>query len=178
MRLCTLVTLVALGCSGGSAAVLTERDVASNQTLTGAWDVTLTLEHPYQLGFSNPAARRVCGTMGFVDGVAWKSGESDRDVDGVYRIPLSRLGLDWLNDSRFPLAIARRSLDSESRPTDSLAIILNPDSQEHIELRGVYRTAGIDGKWTAQSARGTASGDFTLQPHATGTKDCFKRRAS
>ena len=180
MRLLALVTVVALGCSGGSAAVLTDRGASSNETLTGAWDVTLTLEHPYPLGFSNPAARQVCGTIGFVDDIGGKSEHLDRDADGVYRIPLSRLGLDWLDDSKFPTAIARRSevKDSESPTADSVAIILNPESQEHIELRGVYRTAGINGKWTAQSARGTASGEFTLQPHSPGTSDCFRRRAS
>ena len=175
-----LLAVVALGCSGGSAAVLTDHAAGSNETLTGAWDVTLTLERPYPLGFSTPAARQVCGMIGFVDDIGVNGGHYDRDADGVYRIPLSLLGLDWLDDSKFPTAIARRSAvkDSESRKADSVAIVLNPESQEHIELRGVYRTTGINGKWTAQSARGTASGQFTLQPHATGTSDCFRRRAS
>ena len=78
MKFRTVVAAFALGCTGGSAAVLPERGVARGQTLTGAWDVMLTLEHPYPLGFSSPATRRVCGTIGFVEGDALNGDGSGR----------------------------------------------------------------------------------------------------
>jgi len=168
MKFRTVVAAFALGCTGGSAAVLPERGVARGQTLTGAWDVMLTLEHPYPLGFSSPATRRVCGTIGFVEGDALNGDGSGRAANGVYRIPLPRLGLDWLDDVGFPTAIARQADVREGKTTgpDSVSIILNPESKERIELDGIYRMAGISGSWTAQSARGTASGAFTLRRHA------------
>ena len=168
MRFCALVLVSAIGCTSGSVAVLADRNAASREALTGAWDVILTLEHPYPLGFSNPPARQVCGTIGFVDDMRSSEVDVDRQANAVYSIPISRIGLDWLNDSKFPSAIAQRSeTDSPSIP-DSVTIILNPESRERIQLRGVRRMAEIDGKWTAQSARGTASGQFKLRPHQTG----------
>jgi hypothetical protein len=107
----------------------------------------------------------VCGTIGFVDDMTSSEVDVDRQANAVYSIPLSRIGLDWLNDSKFPSAIAHRSETGSRSTADSVVIILNPESREHIELRGVRTTAEIDGKWTAQSARGTASGEFKLRPH-------------
>ncbi len=168
------IAWIELGCTGESATVVPQRDVAALQTLTGAWDVTLTLEHPYPLGFSDPTARRVCGTIGFVEGKPAKTDASGWEANGVYRIPLPRLGLDWLDDAGFPTAIATQTVanDNAENP-DSVSIVLNPQSKERIELDGIYKMAGISGNWTAQSARGTASGAFTLRRHApVGDSSC------
>jgi len=127
----------------------------------------MTLEHPYPLGFSSPPARQVWGTIAFVDDMTSSDVDVDHHANAVYSIPLSRIGLDWLDDSKFPSAIAQRP-ETDSRSTsDSVAIILNPESRERIQLRGLRRTGEIDGTWTAQSARGAASGEFKLRPHQT-----------
>ena len=162
--------LFVIACTGRSSPLPAHRDRLPDPSLTGAWDLTLTLERPYQLGFSNPAARRVCGTMGFVDGVA-ANDDRGRESQGVYHIALGQLGLDWLDDPKFPSAIARQreSNGNSSGADDSVAITLNPESQERIELRGVYRMSAIVGGWRAQSARGTASGVFTLRQHVDGS---------
>ena len=163
--------LMAMACSTRSGPVFADRERRANARLTGAWDLTLTLDQPYPLGFSSPPARRVCGTIGFVDAVATSSGDVDRESDGVYHVALAQLGLDWLNDTKFPSAIARQGAhtDGGSAPNDSVSITLNPESQEHIQLLGVYRAAQIAGNWSAQSARGTATGVFTLRPHTPGS---------
>ena len=159
-----------LGCTGRSA-VLEDRDRILDSPLTGTWDLTLTLERPYPLGLARPSAQKVCGTVAFVDATDNGGGESGRVSDGVYHVALAQLGLDWLDDTRFPLAIGRQpeSIDGGPGLRDSVAITLNPDSQEHIELRGIGRGSEIVGAWSAQSARGTASGLFTLRRHLTDT---------
>lgn len=154
-----------IGCSDGSAALLTNHDRALKEPLTGTWEVTLTLQRPYPLGFSTPTTRRVCGTIGFVD-VADAADRMDGDEsDGVYQVPLAQLGLDWMQDAKFPLAVAHQAERgaSGSASPDSVAITLNPSSREHIQLLGVQHGSEINGNWTAQSARGTASGLFTLR---------------
>lgn len=158
-----LVLAVALAaCNGGSAAVLTNGGNANRQ-LTGIWDVSLSLERPYPLELTDPPARRVCGTIGFVAATRQFAGTVD-ESDGVYDIDLARIGLDWIRDTRFPAAIAHRA-DMRLATPDSIGITLKPGSQERIELTGLYRIAGVEGRWTAQSPRGTASGFFTLRPH-------------
>lgn len=163
--------LFVIGCTGRSAPVLADRGGGSNQQLTGAWDLTLTLDRPYALGLSRPPARRVCGTVGFVDANETGNTDVDRESDGVYHVALAQLGLAWLDDTRFPSAIARQRgfIDATTAAKDSVAITLNPDSREHIQLLGVYRGSEIAGNWSAQSARGTASGNFRLRPHAART---------
>ena len=168
MKLPGLLLIAVAGCSAGSAAVVA--DDIQPPSLTGAWDLMMTLERPYELGFSTPAARRVCGTIGFVDADATAHG-NDGESDGVYHIPLQRLGLAWLNDSNFPKAVARQSeVERASNALDSVAITLNPESQEHITLRGVRSAGGFNGEWIAQSARGTASGSFALRPYVSGSR--------
>jgi hypothetical protein len=154
-------------CAGGSAAVLSNAG-KPNHKLTGSWDVSLSLERPYPLDLKDPAARRVCGTIAFVDASQEFDGARHESA-GVYDIDLARIGLDWIKDTRFPAADALQTEQSgdDSRNPDSVAITLNPDSRERIELVGLYRVTGIDGRWTAQSPRGTASGGFTLRPHLT-----------
>ena len=167
-RALTYLFLV-IGCTDGSAALLTDRDRSVREPLTGTWEATLTLQRPYPLGFSNPTARRVCGTIGFVD-VAERADKTTVDEsDGVYQVPLAQLGLDWMQDAKFPLAVARQAErgGSASASRDFIAITLNPSSREHIELLGVQHGSEIKGNWTAQSARGTASGVFTLRRRMT-----------
>jgi len=162
--ICRSLFLVAalMACNGGPAVIVTNGGNANRQ-LTGIWDIRLSLERPYPLELTDPPAHRVCGTIGFVD--------SNQDVDGkvdgsagVYQIDLTRIGLNWINDTRFPAAIAHHT-DERFANQDSVAITLKPDGQERIQLAGVYGTTGIDGRWTARSSRGTASGVFTLRPH-------------
>jgi hypothetical protein len=89
---------------------------------------------------------------------------------GVYDLNLRALGLDWLGDKAFPIAVVN-AVDSEERPVttldDSVAIILNPGGSERIVLLGRYDVQGIDGEWTAQSLRGTATGSFSLRKHTS-----------
>jgi hypothetical protein len=81
---------------------------------------------------------------------------------------LARLGLDWLGDNGFPEAVAT-FVDDYGAPVntvgDSVAIVLNPGSQERIVLLGRYDVEDIRGGWTAQSSRGTAGGSFSMTPH-------------
>jgi hypothetical protein len=157
--------LFVIGCSDGSAALLANHDRALKEPLTGTWEVTLTLQRPYPLGFSSPTARRVCGTIGFVDVADAADRTIGDESDGVYQVPLAQLGLDWMQEAKFPLAVAHQAArgGSASASPDSVAITLNPSSRERIELLGVQHGSEIDGNWTAQSARGTASGLFTLR---------------
>ena len=166
-----MIVLIA-ACSGGSAAVVSDNDRDSGRQLTGAWDATLSLAHPYQLALNASPARRICGTIGFVEGRAVTNDGADYESDGVYRLDLTRLGLDWLDDSKYPAAHARQPMagKANSAAADSVAIVLNPDSQERILLLGRYAAGGIDGNWTAQSARGTAKGSFLLRPHSPGSE--------
>jgi hypothetical protein len=95
---------------------------------------------------------------------------------GVYDLDLRRIGLNWLGDNSFPEAVASSSRRAEPRATsaerDSVTIVLNPGSSERIILVGQHHPAGIDGKWVAQSARGTATGSFSLRPHAVTQRSC------
>jgi hypothetical protein len=163
-----VLSAVLTACAGGSAAVLPNADIANRQ-LTGSWDVSMSLDRAYQLDLKDPPARQVCGTIGFVE--ANQRFDGGNQSAGVYDIDLARIGLDWVEDSKFPAAIAR-GVDQRggvhSENPDSVVITLNPYSEERILLTGLYRVAGIDGMWTAQSSRGTASGRFTLRPHASG----------
>jgi hypothetical protein len=155
-------------CTGGSAAVLSNADIPNRQ-LTGSWDIRMSLDRAYQLDLKDPPARQVCGTIGFVE--ANQRFDGGNQSAGVYDIDLARIGLDWVEDSKFPAAIARQ-VDQRGavhpENADSVAVTLNPFSEERILLTGLYRVAGIDGIWTAQSSRGTATGRFTLRPHANG----------
>jgi hypothetical protein len=89
---------------------------------------------------------------------------------GVYDLDLRALGLDWLSDKAFPIAVVS-AVDREARTAtmldDSVAIMLNPGGSERIVLLGRYDVQGIDGEWTAQSLRGTATGSFSLRKHTS-----------
>jgi hypothetical protein len=171
MRGVPVIALAIVACGGGSAERRFALDAEPGQSLVGAWDAKLSLTQPYQLELHEPPAKRICGTIGFVDN-RYSRPESVRTDNpphmGVYDLDLSLLGLDWLDDQSFPIAVAS-VVGAHTGPVsiarDSVRIVLNPGGQERIVLRGRYDVAGISGAWTAQSPRGTASGSFLLTPH-------------
>jgi len=165
------VMLTAVGCDRSRETQIIDHAQAE-ASLVGTWDANLSLTHPYQLGSGQPAARRICGTIGFVGnrGAGGSATRGAPDV-GVYDLDLARLGLDWRDDDSFPTALVPQPaqgsvhLDKSGRDSDSVTIVLNPGSSERIVLLGRYEAKGIDGDWQAQSARGTARGSFSLRPH-------------
>lgn len=171
--LALLFALVA--CNDAARQTQTITDAAPGRSLTGAWDAKLSLTRPYPLGPNEPAASRICGTIGFVEN--HRAGSADESASvGVYDLDLSRLGLNWLGDNSFPNAVAKtpHAVDARadlSRP-DSVTIVLNPGSSERIVLLGRRGFAGIDGDWVAQSARGTATGSFTMRRHVEVRPNC------
>jgi hypothetical protein len=138
-----------------------------SRSLVGAWDASLSLSKPYPLGLG-PKTRRICGTIGFVENHQL-SDPSTGDDRGVYDLDLSRLGLVWLDVPSYPIAVARLNAEADMGESshDSVAIVLNPGSAERIVLLGRYDASEINGRWTAQSARGTAIGVFLLTPHVS-----------
>jgi hypothetical protein len=171
MRYGPILALAFAACSGGPP----ERRYALASRppvyLLGGWDAELSLKQSYQIGPREPVGKVICGTLGFVENHYAKgwSGELDEAAHlGVYDLDLAQLGLDWLADKSYPIAIAA-SVDDYRAVTnaasDSVAVVLNPGSQERIVLLGRYTVDGIRGHWTAQSSRGTASGSFLLTPH-------------
>jgi len=165
------VMLTAVGCDRSRETRIIH-DAQAEASLVGTWDANLSLTHAYQLGSGKPAARRICGTIGFVGnrGAGGSATRGAPDV-GVYDLDLARLGLDWRDDDSFPTALVPQPaqgpvhLDKSGRDSDSVTIVLNPGSSERIVLLGRYEAKGIDGDWQAQSARGTARGSFSLRPH-------------
>ena len=172
MRGAPMLALAIAACGGGSPETRFAVETQPRQSLVGAWDAQLSLIRPYQLELHQPAAKRICGTIGFVEnhyarGGAVLAGNSPHL--GVYDLDLSLLGLNWLDDNSFPTAVASAVDVDTARASlarDSVAIVLNPGSQERIVLLGRYDVEGISGGWIAQSSRGTASGSFFLKPHA------------
>jgi len=145
--------------------------------MIGAWDVTLSLSHPYPIGLDEPKVRQICGTMGFVQNDHRAQSDFDSAPNlGVYDLDLARLGLNWMNDASFPAALVTRFEPAQAKGiaarADSVRIILNPGSREQILLKGRHNVDGIDGVWVAQSARGTASGLFSLRPHDETRRAC------
>jgi len=166
----------ALACGGVQRETQVAADSLAGQSLVGAWDASLSLTRPYPLGLTQPAARRICGTIGFVENHRVTASDADGVPSvGVYDLDLSQLGLDWLKENSFPTAVASEPRDPRarvSRPADSVTIVLNPGSSERIVLLGRYDVAGIDGDWVAQSARGTATGSFSLRHHGESRPSC------
>jgi hypothetical protein len=152
-------------------------DAAVASTLTGAWDANLSVTRSYPLAATLPDARRICGTIGFVENrQSNTSGENGVESVGVYNLDLRRIGLNWLDESAFPEALAsgphRTSAIGRKNVRDSITIVLNPGSRERILLLGERNNAGVDGEWVAQSARGTSTGHFSLRPHAGEQRRC------
>lgn len=177
MRIRTFaLAAVLLGCGGVPRESQPGVD-AEDKTLTGAWDARLSLTRSYPLGGDRPAARRICGTIGFVDNHYGRGSLlGGAEGIGVYDLDLSRLGLNWSEDDAYPTAVAimplRRRATANAIDRDSVTIILNPGSSERIVLAGRLGALGIDGEWLAQSLRGTATGSFSLRPHGRGTPAC------
>lgn len=165
-----LISLVAViaACGRGSPERPLAYENSLSRNLVGAWDARLSLSKPYPLGLS-PKTRRICGTIGFVENHQASDASTDYDR-GVYDLDLSRLGLGWADVPSYPIAVATLNADKAKSSRDSVAIVLNPGSGERIVLLGRYDAAGIDGEWTAQSARGTATGAFLLSPHASASE--------
>jgi hypothetical protein len=163
-----LVTVAMVACS--SQPSTRHSGASQHHDLVGTWDVSLSLTQPYPLGLGAPPARKICGTISFVENHEPDPGSnSDSSQNlGVFDLDLSHLGLDWLPDGSLPTAVASIPADAISSPSshDSLTIVLNDGSHERIVLRGVYDVDGVRGDWSAQSARGTAIGEFLLTPRA------------
>jgi hypothetical protein len=168
MRATLALVLALTACGGGAPEKRVALETRSGQSLVGAWDAQLSLTRPYQLELHEPATKRICGTIGFVENHYAGALADGAPHVGVYDLDLGQLGLNWRDDDSFPTALAT-AVDDLRRPTgpvgDSVAILLNPGNAERIVLLGRYDVAGINGRWTAQSSRGTASGFFALTPH-------------
>jgi hypothetical protein len=172
MRSALMLALVVVACGGGTPETRFALESQPPLYLLGAWDAELSLEQGYQLGPREPVGKAICGTVGFVENHYAKPGAADLDKSahlGVYDLDLAQLGLDWLADDSYPIAIVTSVDDYRgvtNAASDSVAIVLNPASEERIVLLGRSSTGGIRGHWTAQSSRGAASGSFSLRPHA------------
>jgi hypothetical protein len=168
MRGTLVLALALVACEGVAPERRLAVETRSGQSLVGAWDAKLSLTRPYQLELHEPAIKRICGTIGFVENHYATAVTNNSPHVGVYDLNLALLGLNWLDDSSFPTAVAT-SVDDFRAPArwviDSVAIVLNPGSAERIVLLGRYDVEGISGQWMAQSSRGTASGSFSLTPH-------------
>ena len=164
MRSAPLILFAVIACGSGHAEKRFALDGRPRRNLVGAWDAKLSLTRPYPLGHRDPAATRICGTIGLVESHYATRAELPagmRPHIGVYDLDLSALGLDWLGENAFPSALVSE-VRPDTGPTtpDKVAIVLNPGSPERIVLLGRYDVQGIAGKWTAQSSRGTAAGSF------------------
>lgn len=172
-----VLAAVLLGCGGVQKESQPGIDAADHAGLAGAWDASLSLTRPYQLGGDKPSARRICGTIGFVDNHHGRSTLlGGAEGIGVYDLDLSRLGLNWSEDDSYPTAVATMPLrgrrSANAIDGDSVTIILNRGSSERIVLAGQLDALGIDGEWLAQSLRGTATGSFSLRPHGRIAPGC------
>ena len=171
MRYAPLILWAVIACGRGQPERRFALDAQPHRSLVGAWDAKLSLTRPYPLGHGDPAATRICGTMGLVENHYATRAElraGMRPHVGVYDLDLSALGLDWLDDKAFPAALVSEARPDRAGATtpDTVAIVLNPGSPERIVLLGQYDDVQeIAGEWTAQSSRGTATGSFSLRRH-------------
>ena len=155
-------------------------DDALANDLVGTWVMRLSLSQPYSLGPQVTERQAICGTIGFVDDRS--TGPEDASARnaaliGVYDLDLQRLGLNWLDDTSSPTAsaIARRSPTLFQGSQDSIRIVIKTGPEERITLLGRYDGSGIDGEWAAQSARGAASGGFSMQRLGVAGSSCLTR---
>ena len=165
-----LIVLVA--CSEGRSANISGEDPAAGK-LVGVWDATMKVERPYPLQLRPSQVTAIRGTLGLIEnGTRTASAEDAASATqlGVYDLPLSQIGLEWNGTAAFPAATASitgpTTYASPASGSDSVRIVLNPGSEERIILSGRYEPDGIQGTWTAQSARGSANGSFSMRPHA------------
>jgi hypothetical protein len=168
----TLALLIVLiACSEGRSANTRGEDPAAGK-LVGVWDATLKVGRPYPLQLQPSQVTTICGTIGLIEnGTRSASAEDVASATqlGVYDLPLSQIGLEWNGKAAFPAVTASiagsATYASPASGSDSVRIVLNPGSEERIILSGRYEPGGIQGTWTAQSARGTANGSFSMRPH-------------
>ena len=168
--LALLIVLVA--CSEGRSATTGGEDPAAGK-LVGVWDATMKVERSYPLQLRPSQAMAICGTIGLIEnGTRSASAEDVASATqlGVYDLPLSQIGLEWNGTAAFPAATASitapTTYASPASGGDLVRIVLNPGSEERIILSGRFEPSGIQGTWTARSARGTANGSFSMRPHA------------
>lgn len=159
-----LVVLVA--CTQSKSANTGGEDPAAAK-LVGAWEATMRIDRPYPLQLQPSQVTAICGTIAMIENRSKSASVEDiasATQLGVYDLPLSQIGLEWNGKAPFPAATA--STTTRTSPGgDSVRIVLNPGSDERIILSGRYEPRGIQGTWTAQSARGTANGSFSMRPH-------------
>jgi hypothetical protein len=171
-----ILVLALAACRDGSPQRSPANGNDSSPSLVGAWDARLTLSKPYPLGLHERTTQIICGTIAFGENHHYAVASKDETSPdpGVYDLDLSSLGLAWIDDPPYPIAVAKLSGQAHNSGSsdDSVAIVLNPGSVERIVLLGHYDASGIDGRWTAQSARGTAAGSFSLTPHASNHAIC------
>lgn len=163
-RFISLVMVTGMACSSRTEpTAIVER--LSSTALIGAWDVEMRLGASYALAPHPPSAQVICGTMGFVHGAEVAgAGQPHPILIGVYDLPLGRLGLNWEESERFPVAngYVRPTHGAKSQWIDSIDVFLNPESSERIKLSGRRVGDAIVGRWSAESARGYASGSFQM----------------
>jgi hypothetical protein len=165
------LVIVAVACTEARSANTSGDDAIAGK-LVGAWDATMTLDRSYPLQPHSSEARTICGTISVIENRT-KNASAEEVVSatqlGVYDLPLSRIGLEWNDKASFPTAVVNTvstsSYASSTGATDSVRIVLNPGREERIVLSGRYEPSRIQGVWTAQSARGTANGSFSMRPH-------------
>lgn len=155
-----------LACATDATPPAVDEQLAKD--LVGSWVARLSLSEPYSLGPRTPDGQSICGTFGFVadHGTALENASArEAAVIGVYDLDLQHLGLNWLDDKSVPTAsaIVRRNSTLERGSEDSIRIVIKTGPDERITLLGRYGSSGIDGEWTAQSARGAASGTFSMR---------------
>lgn len=166
-------------CGTGASDPRQIREEVSNG-LVGTWNTRLSLSHPYPLGPETTDARSICGTIAFVEdhsSVPEATSARATAMIGVYDLDLRRLGLNWLDETSFPtaFAIARRNPTLATRSQDSIRIVIKTGSDERITLLGRYGPSGIDGDWAARSARGAASGAFSMRRLDAAGPGCVAR---
>jgi len=154
-----------------------ESAAGESDRLVGVWDAKLSLTNPYPLAPDRIDARQVCGAIGFVE---YRRARDEPLIAGgvstigVYDLELQRLGLEWRGENSLPTAFGSDRSPAQSRvgSVDSIAIELNPGTDERIVLLGVYHAGGIVGDWSARSARGMATGAFSMRPHGLVAPSC------
>ena len=149
----------------------------SPDRLVGVWDVRMSLTNPYPLGPITTHSRKVCGAIAFVEykrGSEASSQPAWSPLIGVYNLDLHPLGLEWLDENSLPTAFASEGLPvpAGDAAADSIRIELNTGGEERIVLLGRQEGGGILGDWSATSARGVASGAFSMHPRGPPTLGC------
>lgn len=129
--------------------------------LAGSWVIRMRLERLRfeQIAQSEAAAREVHGTVALVANHWLESGTRPYPSNyGSYDIDFRGLGFDPRASGRAP------RLEAQVHGRDSVDIILEPDANEHLHLRGSWISDSIVGHWSLEAERtgGDAAGSFAL----------------